>query len=341
MSSGGERIPVERLKGVGPRLAERLANLGVTSVQDLLFHLPSRYQDRTRLTPIGALIPGGEALVEGTVSAAELGFGRRRSLKVWLAQGETNGLMLRFFYFSTAQRTALKPGAQLRCYGEVRQGPQSLEMVHPEYQILGADVVRSGFLALCSSLSARKHHNSNGFPGPVGQGNGAADHLIGVPRINPETGGALDGLVEFGGCGPGCELARFRERVALFLVNQLLGGDEFLSHVVSFWGPNEELVPSPSGPTLAAQVPAIGEPFRAGSRKRVGRPKLPLALGEPQHRRRPIHTQSVTAIPIDLAVPSMVRIAAVTSKAFMSLSLVSAIVRTCSRVIEPALILFG
>ncbi len=139
MSSGGERIPVERLKGVGPRLAERLANLGVTSVQDLLFHLPSRYQDRTRLTPIGALIPGGEALVEGTVSAAELGFGRRRSLKVWLAQGETSGLMLRFFYFSTAQRTALKPGAQLRCYGEVRQGPQSLEMVHPEYQILGAD----------------------------------------------------------------------------------------------------------------------------------------------------------------------------------------------------------
>ncbi len=136
---GDDRIPVDRLKGVGPRLAERLANLGVTSVQDLLFHLPSRYQDRTRLTPIAQLTPGGEALVEGTVTAAEIGFGRRRSLKVWLADGETRGLLLRFFHFSTAQRDALKPGVRLRCYGEVRQGPQSLEMIHPEYQARGAE----------------------------------------------------------------------------------------------------------------------------------------------------------------------------------------------------------
>ncbi len=134
MLSADDRIPVDRLKRVGPRLAERLANLGVTSVQDLLFHLPSRYQDRTRLTQIRDLTPGAEVLVEGTVSAAELGFGRRRSLKVWLADGETTGLMLRFFHFSTAQREALKPGVRLRCYGEVRQGPQSLEMIHPEYQ---------------------------------------------------------------------------------------------------------------------------------------------------------------------------------------------------------------
>jgi ATP-dependent DNA helicase RecG len=137
MNNSDDGIPVDRLKGVGPRLAERLANLGVTSVQDLLFHLPSRYQDRTRLTPIADLTPGGEVLVEGTVTAAELGFGRRRSLKVWLADGETRGLMLRFFHFSPAQRDALKPGARLRCYGEVRQGPQSLEMIHPEYQTRG------------------------------------------------------------------------------------------------------------------------------------------------------------------------------------------------------------
>jgi ATP-dependent DNA helicase RecG len=113
--------------------------LGLNSVQDLLFHLPSRYQDRTRLTPIAELIPGGEALVEGVVSAAELALGRRRSLKVWLADGETHGLMLRFFHFSTAQREGLKPGTRLRCYGEVRQGLQSLEIVHPEYQVFGAE----------------------------------------------------------------------------------------------------------------------------------------------------------------------------------------------------------
>ena len=97
---GDDQVPIDRLKRVGPRLTERLAGLGVTSVQDLLFHLPSRYQDRTRLTPIAELIPGGEALVEGVVSAAEVAFGRRRSLKVWLADGETRGLMLRFFHFS-------------------------------------------------------------------------------------------------------------------------------------------------------------------------------------------------------------------------------------------------
>lgn len=138
MTDDGE-VPIDRLKRVGPRLSERLAGLGVTSVQDLLFHLPSRYQDRTRLTPIADLAPGGEALVEGVVVAAEVAFGRRRSLKVWLADGEARGLMLRFFHFSQAQREGLRPGVSLRCYGEVRQGPQSLEIVHPEYQIRGAE----------------------------------------------------------------------------------------------------------------------------------------------------------------------------------------------------------
>ena len=134
-----DQVPIDRLKRVGPRLSERLAGLGVTSVQDLLFHLPSRYQDRTRLTPIADLIPGGEALVEGVVAAAEVAFGRRRSLKVWLADGEARGLMLRFFHFSQAQREGLRPGVSLRCYGEVRQGPQSLEIIHPEYKIRGAE----------------------------------------------------------------------------------------------------------------------------------------------------------------------------------------------------------
>ncbi len=138
MTDDGE-VPIDRLKRVGPRLSERLAGLGVTSVQDLLFHLPSRYQDRTRLTPIADLAPGGEALVEGVVVAAEVAFGRRRSLKVWLADGEARGLLLRFFHFSQAQREGLRPGVSLRCYGEVRQGPQSLEIVHPEYQIRGAE----------------------------------------------------------------------------------------------------------------------------------------------------------------------------------------------------------
>lgn len=130
-----DTIPVERLKRVGPRVAERLGKLGVRTLQDLLFHLPHRYQDRTRLVRIAELRPGDEALVEGEIQEVELSGGRRRSLKVWVSDGGFGGLMLRFFHYSRQQIDALKPGVRLRCYGEVRQGPSALEMVHPEYRI--------------------------------------------------------------------------------------------------------------------------------------------------------------------------------------------------------------
>jgi len=128
-------MPVDGLRGVGPKVMERLAKVGVTSVQDLLFHLPLRYQDRTRLVPIADLRPGAEVLVAGEIRDVGIAYGRRRSLKVWLmdASGPV-GILLRFFHFSRNQATALKPGGRLRCFGEVRRGPQSLEMVHPEYQ---------------------------------------------------------------------------------------------------------------------------------------------------------------------------------------------------------------
>jgi ATP-dependent DNA helicase RecG len=129
------KVSVDGLRGVGPKVAERLARIGVASVQDLLFHLPLRYQDRTRVVPIADLKAGDEALVDGEIRDAAIGYGRRRSLKVWLAdESGQGGILLRFFHFSRSQTSALKPGARLRCYGEVRSGPQSLEMVHPEYQ---------------------------------------------------------------------------------------------------------------------------------------------------------------------------------------------------------------
>lgn len=131
---------VERLSGVGPRLRERLARLGIQSVQDLLFHLPIRYQDRTRLIPLRELRAGAEALVEAEVADVQLGYGRRRSLKVWLSEGRGGGLLLRFFHFSRGQLETLRPGMRLRCYGEVRQGPGGLEMIHPEYRVAGAEV---------------------------------------------------------------------------------------------------------------------------------------------------------------------------------------------------------
>ena len=127
------RIPVTALRGVGPKGAERLAKLGVHSVQDVLFHLPFRYQDRTKIVPVGSLRPGDQAVIDVTVDHADIRFGRRRSLLVQVSDG-TGSMILRFFHFTAAQKSALARGVRLRCFGEVRNGPQHYELVHPEYQ---------------------------------------------------------------------------------------------------------------------------------------------------------------------------------------------------------------
>lgn len=132
--------PLTRLKGVGPRLAEKLTALGLTTVQDLLFHLPSRYQDRTRLTPLGSLRPGLEALVAGRVELSDVVYRGRRALVCRIADG-TGHLHLRFFYFNATQQGQLARGRCVRCFGAVRFGPSGFEMAHPEYSVLPADAV--------------------------------------------------------------------------------------------------------------------------------------------------------------------------------------------------------
>ncbi len=132
-----ERRPVTALKGVGPALANRLAKLGIETVADLLFWLPTRYEDRTRTVPIGSLRPGMRAAVEGSIELAEIVFRGRRSLLVRLADG-TGFLTLRFFHFSAAQQQQLVRGARLTCFGEVRRGKHGPEIVHPEYRDAGA-----------------------------------------------------------------------------------------------------------------------------------------------------------------------------------------------------------
>ena len=129
------QVSVTALKGVGAALAEKLAKVGLENLQDVLFHLPLRYQDRTRVTPIGALRPGQDAVIEGIVAGADVVMGRRRSLLVRLQDG-SGTLSLRFFHFSQAQKDGLKRGSHLRCYGEVRPGATGLEIYHPEYRAL-------------------------------------------------------------------------------------------------------------------------------------------------------------------------------------------------------------
>jgi ATP-dependent DNA helicase RecG len=131
-----ESRPLSTLRGVGPALAATLERIGLVTVQDLLFHLPLRYEDRTRVVPIGALRNGERAVVEGEVQLAEIVFRRRRALLCRIADG-SGFLTLRFFHFSAAQQQGLARGVRLRCYGEARLGPGGLEIVHPEYRILG------------------------------------------------------------------------------------------------------------------------------------------------------------------------------------------------------------
>lgn len=132
------QVPCSTLRGVGPKLSQLLANYGLHSVQDILLHLPLRYQDRTRLTTIAELRAGDLAVIEGRIESVEVKPGKRPMLSCYL--NDESGLMLiRFFHFNRSQKEQLKPGLNLRCIGEVKEWSNMMEMVHPEYSILTED----------------------------------------------------------------------------------------------------------------------------------------------------------------------------------------------------------
>ncbi len=130
------REPVTVLAGVGDKGAEALARLGVNCVQDLWFHLPLRYEDRTRITTIADLLPGTKAQVLGRVAAVESGFRHRPFLRVLVEDEGAGALMLRFFHFNHAQARGFSVGQRLLCFGEPRWGQYGMEMVHPNYRRL-------------------------------------------------------------------------------------------------------------------------------------------------------------------------------------------------------------
>jgi len=128
--------PLVALRGVGPALAEKLGRIGLERVGDLWFHLPLRYEDRTRLSPIATLRPGDLAQVEGRVLAAERSFRFRPQLRVVLIDELQHTLTLRFFHFNKAQAERFAPDSRWRVYGEARGGAQGLEMIHPSVTAL-------------------------------------------------------------------------------------------------------------------------------------------------------------------------------------------------------------
>ncbi|QBZ84223.1 ATP-dependent DNA helicase RecG [Hydrogenovibrio crunogenus] len=133
------QLKLTTLKGVGDKLVEKLNRLGLFHVQDLLFHLPLRYQDKTKLTPISQLLIGQEALIEGEIIGQHMTQSRNSSLIVKLIDHSNLPISCRFFHFHYRQAQQFKRGLKLRAYGEVRSGPSGLEIVHPTYQLFNPE----------------------------------------------------------------------------------------------------------------------------------------------------------------------------------------------------------
>jgi ATP-dependent DNA helicase RecG len=140
--------PVTELKGAGPKIAERLAKLHINTVQDLLFHLPLRYEDRTRIYPICELQAHYHVSIEAVIENTSISMGKRRMLNCQVNDG-TGRLTLRFFTFTAAQKNNLTVGSKIRCFGEIRRGRNGFEMAHPEYKIIS----NSGMTEMEESLT--------------------------------------------------------------------------------------------------------------------------------------------------------------------------------------------
>ena len=119
----------------GNTLADKLVRIGVRREQDLVLHLPLRYEDRTRLCPIGAVKAGQAWQVEGRIVHSEIQYRGRRQLVCLIEEGDAQ-LVLRFFHFYPSQQKALAPGKRVRAFGDVRDGTHDLEMIHPAFQIV-------------------------------------------------------------------------------------------------------------------------------------------------------------------------------------------------------------
>jgi len=125
---------IEKLRGVGPKIAQSLSNLGIRLIEDAVFHLPYRYEDRTQLTPIGDAPYELPILIEGEIVNSTVVFRGRRMLITEIFDG-TGRLTMRMFHFAMAQHNNLKEGLMIRCFGTIRHGPKGKEMIHPQYQV--------------------------------------------------------------------------------------------------------------------------------------------------------------------------------------------------------------
>jgi len=147
--------PVQYLRGAGPALAGKLRALGIERVEHLLFHLPQRYEDRRKFTPLNQLADGAPALIRARVEHAKVVYPGRRMLTVSVTDG-AGWAALRFFHFNASQAQAFVAGAWIRAYGVVRIGARGAELVHPEYRLAASSeaLVADTALTPCYPLTA-------------------------------------------------------------------------------------------------------------------------------------------------------------------------------------------
>ncbi len=134
MSNNILQLPLRQFKGVGPKVFSKLESMGLETVEDLLFHFPLRYQDKTRLSCIGELKEGMDAVVRGTIRASGIARGRRPTLIVKVDDG-TGLITLRFFHFRRAQAQQLRIGDTIILFGQPRMVGGNTEFAHPEYVV--------------------------------------------------------------------------------------------------------------------------------------------------------------------------------------------------------------
>ena len=133
-----DQLHVSTLNGVGAQISSKLSKIGIYTIQDLVFHLPLRYIDRTQISPIGTLKADQEVAIEGEIIGSEVIYGRRRSLLCRL-EDITGAINLRFFHFNSSLQRCLKKNTFLRCYGQTKIGSSGIEIYHPEYQFINPD----------------------------------------------------------------------------------------------------------------------------------------------------------------------------------------------------------
>ncbi|WP_367680390.1 ATP-dependent DNA helicase RecG [Candidatus Fukatsuia anoeciicola] len=134
-----DTTPLHLLSRVSVNQLAKLARMGLKTIQDLLLHLPIRYEDRSHLYQISDLLPGMFVTITGKIIGSKISYGRRSILTIQLS--DNSGIItLRFFNFNTSMKISLSDGKQIIVYGEVKQGKYGIEIIHPEYRAYNKNI---------------------------------------------------------------------------------------------------------------------------------------------------------------------------------------------------------